>query len=133
MADALISLLTNFSVSRFAPCLVRVKISTCCQSFSLIKCATKSRLWACGTMCTVCSTISDAVLRLATSIKPGLLSKPSASFLISSEKVAENNKFWRFCGNNFNIFLISRIKPISNMRSASSNTKISIPDKSTFF
>ena len=45
--------------------------------------------------------------------------------LISSEKVAENNRFWRFAGSFVNTRRISWIKPMSSMRSASSRTRIS--------
>ena len=46
-------------------------------------------------------------------------------FRMSSEKVAENIKFCLFLGRNALIFLMSLIKPISNMRSASSKTNTS--------
>jgi hypothetical protein len=46
---------------------------------------------------------------------------------ISSEKVAENSRFWRFLGSSARIFLMSRMKPMSSMRSASSSTRISTP------
>ena len=68
---------------------------------------------------------STVELRRATSIKAGLLSKPSASVLISSENVAENNKFCRLAGNAANTLRISRMNPISSMRSASSRMRIS--------
>ena len=39
--------------------------------------------------------------------------------------VAEKNKDWRFLGNSGKIRLMSWIKPMSNIRSASSKTKYS--------
>jgi hypothetical protein len=63
----------------------------------------------------------------------GLCSRPSARALISSEKVAENSRFWRFLGSSARIFLMSRMKPMSSMRSASSSTRISTPERSMVF
>ena len=60
-----------------------------------------------------------------TETSTGRLTKPLANARISGENVAENNKFCLCFGNNANIFLISLIKPISNIRSASSSTNIS--------
>ena len=51
----------------------------------------------------------------------------SASFSISEGMVAEKNKVCRRAGISFNTFLISCMKPISSIRSASSNTKYSNP------
>jgi hypothetical protein len=64
---------------------------------------------------------------LATSINCGALSSWSASFLISPENVAENSRFWRFAvaGSSAMIRLMSGMKPMSSIRSASSSTKIS--------
>ena len=76
------------------------------------------------------ASITSAVeLRRATSIIAGVFSKPSASALISSEKVAENSRFWRLCGSAASMLRISRMKPMSSMRSASSSTRISTCDK----
>ena len=50
---------------------------------------------------------------------------------MASSKVALNNKVWRCLGRRFKIKLISSMKPISNMRSASSNTRVLMWLKST--
>ena len=44
---------------------------------------------------------------------------------MSSEKVAENIRFWRFGGSSAMIFWMSGRKPMSSIRSASSRTRIS--------
>ena len=64
-------------------------------------------------------------LRRATSISAGSFSRRSASSLISSLKVAENSRLCFFCGSTASTFLMSWMKPMSSMRSASSSTKIS--------
>src|SRR5690606_40589197 len=61
-----------------------------------------------------------------TSTFEGLNKMASASFMISGGMVAEKNRDWRFLGNAANNFLTSWINPMSNIRSASSKTKISI-------
>ncbi|MNS84626.1 hypothetical protein D3C72_1184590 [compost metagenome] len=78
-----------------------------------------------------CLITSTVELRRATSIMAGLFSKPSARALISSENVAENSRFWRFGGSTASTFLMSRMKPMSSMRSASSRIRISTFDRST--
>ncbi|MNR27708.1 hypothetical protein D3C85_1449930 [compost metagenome] len=57
----------------------------------------------------------------------------SARVLISLEKVAENSSVWRSFGSIASTFLMSWMKPMSSMRSASSSTRISTPDRSTVF
>ncbi len=133
MATALRPSLTSFSASRLAPCLVRVNTSTWCQPLSRIRWLTRSRLWCCSTRCTVWVTSSVAVLRGVTETSPGSLSTPRASERISSEKVAENSRFWRCLGSSASTLRMSRMKPISSMRSASSSTRISTPERSTVF
>ena len=44
---------------------------------------------------------------------------------MSSEKVAENSRFWRRAGSRARTLRMSRMKPMSSIRSASSSTKIS--------
>ena len=46
---------------------------------------------------------------------------------MSSLKVALNSRFWRFGGSAASTFLMSWMKPMSSMRSASSSTRISMP------
>ena len=56
----------------------------------------------------------------------GLYKILSASFTISGGIVAEKNNDCLRCGKSFNNFLISLIKPMSSILSASSKTNISI-------
>ncbi|CAB3891742.1 hypothetical protein LMG1860_04880 [Achromobacter denitrificans] len=133
MAAAVRPSLTSFSAKRLAPCLVRVKTSTWCQPLSRMMWLIRSRLWCCSTRCTVCVTSSVAVLRGVTDTSPGLFSTPRARVRISSENVAENSRFWRCLGRSARILRMSRMKPMSSMRSASSSTRISTPERSTVF
>jgi hypothetical protein len=77
------------------------------------------------TGCTTWVMVSDTMLRRATSISCGSFSIWSASFLISSEKVAENSRLWRCLGSRARMRLMSGMKPMSSMRSASSSTSTS--------
>ena len=54
----------------------------------------------------------------------GLYKKEFANLVISGGMVAEKNKDCFFLGRMANNFLISLTKPISSIRSASSNTNI---------
>ena len=125
LASALMSALPSFSTKLLAPCLVRVKTSTWYQLRSLIRWDSSSALRSRSTGWIFWPMTSTVELRRATSIMAGLFNRPSASVLISSEKVAENSRFWRFAGNTASTRLISRMKPMSSMRSASSRIKIS--------
>ena len=78
-------------------------------------------------------TVGAAALRGVTDISIGFLTKPLANFLMSSENVAENIRFCRRLGKNAIILVISWIKPMSNIRSASSNTRISKLENFTAF
>ena len=49
---------------------------------------------------------------------------------MSSENVAENSRFWRRGGSRARILRMSRMKPMSSIRSASSRTRISTGDRS---
>ena len=105
---------------------MRVNTSTWCQSPLRIRCASSSFLRSRGTGCTFCAMLSAVWLRRATSISTGLFSSLSASALISSLKVALNSRLCFFAGMIASTFLMSWMKPMSSMRSASSSTKISI-------
>ena len=118
------------SASLLAPCLVRVNTSTWNQFCVLIRCESSSRLRSRSTGCTVCVMISTVELRRATSISAGASSRLSASSLISSENVAENSRFCRFFGSSARMRLMSRMKPMSSIRSASSRTRISTRERS---
>jgi len=48
---------------------------------------------------------------------------------ISRESEAENMSVWRFCGSAFTIRRIGGRKPMSNIRSASSSTRNSMPER----
>ena len=131
MAIASMPSLPSCSARRLAPCLVLVKTSTCVQRREPIRYDSSARLRVLGTRWALCATSSDAVLRGATSTSAGLSSRPCASERISGEKVAENSRFWRLAGSLAMTRRISWMKPMSSMRSASSSTKISTPDRST--
>jgi hypothetical protein len=57
--------------------------------------------------------------------------KDEASARISAENVAENKRFWRAGGNAEMILRMSRMKPMSSMRSASSSTSVSTLSRRT--
>jgi hypothetical protein len=118
--------LPSCSTSLLAPCLVRVNTSTWVQLYGcLIRCDSIGCFLSRSTGWIFCAITSTVELRRATSIMAGLSSRPSASALISSEKVAENSRFWRFGGSAASTLRISRMKPMSSMRSASSRIRIS--------
>ncbi len=79
---------------------------------------------------------STVELRAAIWIAFGRSSSLSASARISSENVAENSRFWRrtpstLAGSTDSTRLMSWMKPMSSMRSASSRTSVSMCEKST--
>ncbi|KGD18074.1 putative ATP-dependent RNA helicase domain protein [Burkholderia pseudomallei] len=100
---------------------------------SRIRCVSSSRLRSRSTGWIFCAIVSAVVLRRATSISAGESSRLSASDLISSEKVAENSRFWRFAGSFASTRLMSWMKPMSSIRSASSSTRMSRLDTSIVF
>ncbi|MCY1557603.1 hypothetical protein D9M68_944650 [compost metagenome] len=76
--------------------------------------------------------VSATVLLGVTCTCCGLRMNSIASARIGSAKVAENSRVWRFClGSLARMRLIEGRKPMSSMRSASSSTRISMPDRST--
>ncbi len=112
------------SARRLAPCFIRVKTSTWCQSPDWIRCASSAFLRSRPTGWTFCAMVSAVALRRATSISAGRLSRRSARALISSLKVALNSRLCFCAGTMASTFLMSWMKPMSSMRSASSSTKI---------
>ena len=77
---------------------------------------------------------SSVVLRGATSTVAGSRRIPPDRRRMSSEKVAENIRFWRLAGSSAMIFWMSGRKPMSSIRSASSRTRISTwPRLATFW
>ena len=129
MAAASMPSLRSCSASRFAPCFVRVKTRACLTRPRATSSRSRSRLRSRSTGMTSWSMSSVVVLRGVTWTCAGLVSRPSASWLMSSEKVAENSRFWRFGGSTARILRMSRMKPMSSMRSASSRTRTSTLDR----
>ena len=89
-----------------------------------------SRLRHRSTGWTTWLTSSVAVLRGVTSTLAGLSSNEAASRRTSSENVAENRRLWRFAGTRSSTRRMSRMKPMSSMRSASSRTRTSTCERS---
>ena len=77
--------------------------------------------------------VSAVALRRATSTSTGVRRKFAASFLISSENVAENIRLWRSLGSRLRMREMSGRKPMSSIRSASSSTTICTCDSEVFF
>ena len=130
IAAAAIPSRTSCSERRLAPCFVRVKTSAWRIAPVRISRLRSSRLRSRSTGWTTWRTSSAGVLRRATSTVAGRSRKPSASRRISSENVAEKSRFWRFTGSRARIFRMSRMKPMSSIRSASSSTRISTRERS---
>ena len=131
IAIAVMSCFSRCSTRRLAPCFMRVKTSTWCQSLSLTRWTSRSFFISRPTGCTFCAISSAVWLRRATSISTGAFSSRSAIALISSLKVAEKSRLCFFCGSTASTFLMSWMKPMSSMRSASSRTKISTCERSS--
>ncbi|MCY1434207.1 hypothetical protein D9M71_502610 [compost metagenome] len=123
--------LVRYSARRLAPCLVRVKTSTCSQAPTVIRCASRARLWLAGRRNTRCSMRSTVVFGGVTSMRSGSCSSLLARSTMSFEKVAENSRFWRLGGSLARTFFTSWMKPMSSIRSASSSTRISTWERST--
>ncbi len=125
--------LVRYSARRLAPCLVRVKTSTCSQAPTVTRCASRARFCGAGRRNTRCSMRSTVVFGGVTSMRSGLCRSLLARSTMSFEKVAENSRFWRLGGSLARTFFTSWMKPMSSMRSASSRTRISTWDRSTLF
>ena len=125
MAAAEMPSCSNRSDSRLAPCLVRENTSTCCQSWLWIRWQSRSGLRPMSQGCCTCWTRGAAWFSGVACSCTGWCSRPVASWRISLEKVAENSRFWRWAGIRAKIRRMSRMKPMSSMRSASSSTRIS--------
>ncbi len=114
------------------PCLVRPNTRVCSRLSWASRCSSSSRLRAPSTGCTRWVMVSATVFFGVTWICAGSRMNSRASCLMLSSKVAENSRVWRFWrGSLARIFLIDGRKPMSSMRSASSSTRISMPDRST--
>ena len=120
------------SARRLAPCFMRVKTSTWCQSLSLIEMRQQVVLHLAADRVHL---LRDRARRSGCGARPrsapAALSRRSASALISSLKVAENSRLCFFCGSTASTLLTSWMKPMSSMRSASSSTKISTCERSS--
>ena len=112
-------------MSLLAPCLVRLNTNTCFHSLWVIRWHNNSAFCFLSTGQIQWSTVSTVVFGELTDTSIGSLTSPLASLRMSSEKVAENNRFCRCLGSTRKIFLISWIKPISSIRSASSRINTS--------
>ncbi len=132
IAAALIPDLSRNVVSLSAPCLVRANTRVCLRESAASRCSSSSRLRAPSTGCTRWAMVSATVLLGVAWISCGSRMNSRASCLMPSSKVAENSRVWRFCrGSLARMRLIDGRKPMSSMRSASSSTRISMPDRST--
>ena len=61
----------------------------------------------------------------------GLVEQPSSQLTYLRREGSGEEQVCRFAGSRAMIFLMSRMKPMSSMRSASSSTKTSIAERST--
>ena len=122
----------SFRASLSAPYLVRVNtrqgVSTLPVLNSSIKSSVLLALSVKYTDCSVSSTVLDTGV---TATEAGFTSSDFASLSISGGIVAVKNIVCFFCGSSAITFLTSWIKPMSSMRSASSSTKNSTPERST--
>ena len=96
------------------------KTSTCFSPRVRIRCDRISRFFSRGTGCTMWLTRSATALRAAICTSAGLTSSVLVSLRISSGKVAENSRFCLTGGSSAMMRLMSGMKPMSSMRSASS-------------
>ncbi|OIQ66117.1 hypothetical protein GALL_523180 [mine drainage metagenome] len=106
-----------------APCLVRVKTSARSTGSCFKSCASKAGLaeWSTWMMRWVMRSTVEATGVTAT--RAGSRSIASASSAISLGIVAEKNSVCRLIGSLATILRMSLMKPMSNMRSASSRTR----------
>src|SRR5216683_6727911 len=118
---------------RLAPMRVEVKTNTWRKSRDCTRYASSSRLRSRRTGCATCCTNSAAVLSRATCTSTGSCRNESASVRMSSDRVAENSRFWRCLGRSAMMRRTSGMNPISSMRSASSRTKASTCCRFTAF
>ena len=100
---------------------------------STIKRSNKWRFLVVSTAIMCCSTLVLVAFCAATSICSGLFMKSCANLRMGGANVAENKRVCRCLGNICMIWRMSSIKPMSNIRSASSNTKISTLLRLMFF
>ena len=118
------------SATRSAPRLVRVKTMTRSHAGSARIVCRRLCFSAERTIITFWSMRSTTICFDDKSMRNGSCRISYANFLISGGIVAENNAVRRFIGISDTILLMSRMKPMSNMRSASSSTSVWTPERS---
>ena len=106
-----------------APCFVRVNTRARLKASSPSKPCSMACLSRVGQKITLWRMRSAVDDTGATATSTGLLSRVDASLAMAGGMVAEKNRLWRFFGSRLTIFWMSRMKPRSSMRSASSSTK----------
>ena len=116
--------------TRSEPCLVRQKTSVWRSGPVVSTCASRSRFCSCGQAKTRCTTVEATTCSGATSMRTGSSEKVFEMAMISFDSVAERSSVWRLAGTVVMIRFSGGRKPMSSMRSASSSTTISMPDRS---
>ena len=110
---------------RRARCFVRMKTMADSQSLRLSMCSSRARLRRSATRYSAWSMVAAGALS-SSSTTCGSLNRSSASRRISLGMVAANIRFCRRGGSALRILRMSGRKPMSNMWSASSSTRVSI-------
>ena len=114
-----LSILANLS----APCLVRVKTSTCCASESSSRSISSRLFSAFSAKWTRCEMVSTTEAGGVTVTSTGSCRILAASWAMSGGIVAEKKSVCRRAGSSGRMRRMSWMKPMSSMRSASSRTK----------
>ena len=132
IAAAAIPSFTSCSARRFAPCLVRAKTSAWSTRPERHELAQEIAL---ALPVHPDDDLADEGGRRCSAASPGpargRAGRPDASCRMSSLKVAEKSRFWRSAGSVARIRRMSRMNPMSSIRSASSRTRTSTAEKST--
>ena len=116
-----------------ADCLVLQNTMTWFMFKSTTSRSKSSRLRAVSTAITCSSTLALVVFCAETSTVSGAFMKSCASLRMGAEKVAENRSVCRSLGSICMMLRMSSMKPMSSIRSASSNTTISTRLSVMFF
>ena len=126
MAALLMSFFLRFRTIRSEPCFVRENTSTCSILGSLSICSSNAGLFDLFVLYKNCCIVSAVEETGLTAIFWGFLKICRDNSTMFFGIVAEKKRDCLCLGSFAIIFLISWIKPISNIRSASSSTKYSI-------
>ena len=110
--------------------LVAVKITHWSMLASRRMWSSRRFLWFLSSQYSSCSSILPCSSTRSISMTSGFLVRLRASLPTSPSQVAENSRVWRLSGVAATMVLMSSIKPMSSMRSASSSTSISRRSKS---